>query len=167
MTLHENITTFSYTVAAPREGVEQSKGEKGETHPTCFSQKPPRGLRLSRQDSNNFSHKVEDLMNTVFPLMPWKNYTQKKKRERQKNSDFLHIYKNKPPDLTTREVEQLVMGYGKGSLPDQQFLKGSHPAARRKARLSLPEQTRGTPCARVGPEPLSSSAAWCPGDPWG
>lgn len=80
-TLHENITTFSYTVAAPREGVEQGKGEKGETRPTCFSQNPPKGLRLSRQDSNNFSHKVEDLMNRVFPLMPWKNYTQKETKK--------------------------------------------------------------------------------------
>lgn len=50
-TLHKNITTFSYTVAAPREGMEQGKGEKGETRPMCVSQTAPRGFRLSGQDS--------------------------------------------------------------------------------------------------------------------
>lgn len=103
--------------------------------------KPPRGLRLSHQDSKNFSHKVEDLMNTVFPLMPWKKLHSKKKKT--KNSFFLHIYKNKPPSLTTREVEQPVVGSGTGFLPDQQFLRGSHPTGSRRARLSLPERAQG------------------------
>lgn len=109
----------------------RERGRKGDTHPTCCSQNPPRGLRLSHQDSKNFSHKAEDLMNTVFPLMPWKNYTRKNKQTNKKKdkkfSDFLHIYKKKPPSLTTREVEQAVVGSGTGFLPDQQFLRGSHP----------------------------------------
>lgn len=76
-------------------------------------------------------------MNTVFPLMPWKNYTQKKKDK--KIHIFLHIYK-KPPSLTTREVEQPGAGSGTGFVPDQQFLRASHPVGSRRARLSLGER---------------------------
>lgn len=72
--------------------------------------------------------------------MPWKTYTQKNPKERHKNVQIFYIFtKRSTPNLTTREVEQQMMGYGKGSLPDQQFLTGSHPAASRRARLSLLE----------------------------
>lgn len=96
---------------------------------------PRKGTQALTSRSKNFSHKVEDLMNTVFPLMPWKNYTQKKKTK--KNSDFLHIYKDKPPSLTSREVEQPVVGSGSGFLPEQQFLRGSHPRGGRQESTAL------------------------------
>lgn len=93
---HHNIQLHSRCTGG-RTGVGRGGGRGHMSN--VWLPKPPGGLRLSHQDSKNFSHKVEDLMNTVFPLMPWKNYTQTKqtKKKRQKNQDFLHIYKNKPP----------------------------------------------------------------------
>lgn len=108
-------------------------------------------------------------MNTVFPLMPWKKlHSRKKKKRQKKNSDFLHIYKKKKPlNLRTREVEQPLMVEWEGTsarpaVPPSFPSHGKQESAALVARAHVGLATRG-----VGLEPLSSSAAWCPDDPWG
>lgn len=108
-------------------------------------------------------------MNTVFPLMPWKKlHSRKKKKRQKKNPDFLHIYKKKKPlNLRTREVEQPLMVEWEGTsarpaVPPSFPSHGKQESAALVARANVGLATRG-----VGLEPLSSSAAWCPDDPWG
>lgn len=108
-------------------------------------------------------------MNTVFPLMPWKNYTQgRKKKKTKRNSDFLHIYKKKkkkPLNLRTREVEQPLMVEWKG-ISARPAVHQSVPSHGEQESAALVANT-GLARRGLGLEPLSSSAAWCPDDPWG
>lgn len=76
----------------------------------------------------------------VFPLMPWKNYTKKDKIQIFLLFFYIFTKKKKPPNLTTREVEQPLMVEREGvSCPASSSFKGSRPTASRRARLSLPE----------------------------
>lgn len=119
--------------------------------------KPPRGLRLSHQDSKNFSHKVEDLMNTVFPLMPWKKITLKKKRQK---IHFFYIFtKISPPASQPGRWSSQWWGVGRGFCPTSSSSEvpipqeaGEHgsrcQSARRAGAESSVEPEFGVPVVR-------------------
>lgn len=111
---HHNIQLHSRCTKG-RSGAGQG-GERGDTSNVFFPE-PQRGHRLSRQNSNNFSHK--DLMNTVFPLMPWKNYTQKKTpTKRDKKVQIFYIFtKISPPTSQPGRWSSQRWGMGRGLCP--------------------------------------------------
>lgn len=101
--------------------------------------------------------------------MPWKNYTQGRKKKDKKEfrfSTYLQKKKKKKPlNLRTREVEQPLVVEWKG-ISARPAVHQSFPSHGEQESAALIANT-GLARRGLGLEPLSSSAAWCPDDPWG